>query len=133
VRLRRQRRDPFQELQDGLAKISGEMNATAERLLEQGDRPGAIALWRALAMDGNADGVLNMVVECSADGRYDQALGWWRGAAERGIVIPPHEPGVRLHQQGPHRHTAAEGWWKTAGEELDDALSREHLERSKAP
>lgn len=100
-------------------------NDTAQVLYEQGSRDEALAIWRDLAAQGDADGTANMVIECSADGEYVEALKWWRRLAAMRTGVPPHDPGVRLRSLG--KADAAEGWWRTAAERLKDDRSCEYL------
>ncbi|MGP3921773.1 tetratricopeptide repeat protein [Streptomyces sp. 8N616] len=97
----------------------------ARNLLDQGDRDGALRLWRELARTGDATAAAKLVIECATDGLYDEALIWWAKAVERGVDIPLHEPGARLHDMG--RKPAAEGWWRKAAEARNDDISRERL------
>ncbi|MFW6695279.1 hypothetical protein [Streptomyces sp. MAR4 CNX-425] len=100
---------------------------TAKQLYDAGDRDGAVALWRQAAEAGSASAAADLVIECSADGDYAEALRWYRTARRRGMDIPPHDPGVRLRSLGQHRERAAEGWWRTAAEKFQDDRSCEYL------
>lgn len=97
----------------------------ARQLSAEGDREGALHLWRELARRGDVEAAATLVVECSAEGLYDEALLWWRRAVEGGASVPAHDPGVRLRTMG--REPSAEGWWRKAAEAEDDDASREHL------
>ncbi|WP_222623477.1 hypothetical protein [Streptomyces armeniacus] len=100
-------------------------NDTAQALSEQGHRDEALAIWHELAEQGDARATANVVVECAADGRYTDALRWWRRLEALRTGVPPHEPGVRLRGLG--KTEAAEGWWRTAAEKLKDDRSCEYL------
>lgn len=101
------------------------INKTASALFDQGKRDQAIELWRSLADTGDAAATANLVIEYSADGRYDEALAMWRSPQVQGMNIPPHDPGLRLRTT--NRRLAAEGWWRTATEHLKDDRSCEYL------
>ncbi|MFG2191022.1 tetratricopeptide repeat protein [Streptomyces sp. NPDC048639] len=102
-----------------------DLNEDAKQMFNQGDREGALRLWRELATTGDGAAAANMVIECAADELYDEAFQWWGKAVERGMDIPVHEPGVRLRTM--QRRPAAEGWWRKAAEVRNDDTSREHL------
>ena len=101
------------------------INKTASALFNQGKRDQAIELWRALADTGDSAAAANLVIEYSADGRYDEALAMWRTPQVQAMDIPPHDPGLRL--RATNRYLAAEGWWRTAAENLKDDRSCEYL------
>jgi tetratricopeptide (TPR) repeat protein len=102
-----------------------DLDERAQRMLGQGDRAGALRMWRELAREGDAGAAATLVIECAADGRYDEALLWRAKAVEQGMDIPAHEPGMRLTTMG--RGPAAEGWWRKAAETENDNTSREYL------
>jgi tetratricopeptide (TPR) repeat protein len=74
---------------------------------------------------GHPAAAANLVIECSPDGHYDEALCWWRKARKQGILVPPADPGIKLRDSG--RGPAAEGWWKVAFEKLGDLDSCDYL------
>ncbi|MFI1966565.1 tetratricopeptide repeat protein [Streptomyces pathocidini] len=102
-----------------------DLGERAQRLFGQGEREAALGLWREAARGGDASAAARLVIECAADGKYDEALRWRATAAEGGVPIAAHEPGVRLRDSG--RQSAAEGWWRRAAEAENDDISREHL------